>query len=73
MAFRAKERKKLSFRVKRSEIEESTHYMLAMQNNRAKILRLATLAQDDSLFFILVLRLIFDRLSYEVAAFALFR
>ena len=40
----------LSFRVKRSKIEESAHQITAMQENSAKILRLATLAQDDSFF-----------------------
>ena len=37
--------------MERSGIEESTHYMTARQLNSAKILRLAALAQDDSLFF----------------------
>ena len=40
----------LSFPVERSGIEESTHHSTAKQLNSAKILRLATLAQDDSVF-----------------------
>ena len=35
-------------------MEESTHYMTAKQLNSAKILRLAALAQDDSLFLALL-------------------
>ncbi len=50
--------KTLSFQVKRSEIEESTHQFAAKQENSAKILRLAALAQDDSLFLIWVFRII---------------
>ena len=38
----------LSFRVERSGIEESTHDMPAKQHISTKILRLAALAQDDS-------------------------
>ena len=41
---------RLSFRVKRSETEESPQDITAKQSYRAKILRLAALAQDDSLF-----------------------
>ena len=42
---------RLSIRVKRSETEESTHEITGKQSYRAKILRLAALAQDDSLFY----------------------
>jgi len=42
---------RLSFRVKRSETEESPQDITAKQSYRAKILRLAALAQDDSLFY----------------------
>ena len=48
---------RLSFRGKRSEIEKSAHYITAMQLYRVKSLRLALLAQDDSLFFIFCLKI----------------
>ena len=41
---------KLSSRVARSGIKESTHLISAKQRLHAKILRLAALTQDDSFF-----------------------
>jgi len=41
--------------VKRSETEEITHEITAKQSYRAKILRLAALAQDDSLFYSVII------------------
>ena len=49
--YKGNETTRLSFRVKRSETEESMHEITAKQSYRAKILRLAVLAQDDSLFY----------------------
>jgi len=49
--YKGNETTRLSFRVKRSETEESTDYITAKQSYRAKILRFAALTQDDSLFY----------------------